>query len=81
MIKLNLYEISFRLAALLTVPIVLIDVEIYLLVNSLLFLHLKTGLLTILDDYIHRAQIKLILIFFIRILVIEILRYSLELLL
>lgn len=77
----NLYELIFRVSALLTSSIFLLDIEIFLLIQTLLFLHINMGFVNIINDYIHIKTIKLIYIFLVRILIIEMLRCSLELLL
>lgn len=77
----NFYEWVFRLSALLIIPILLIDIEIYFLIQILIFLHINMGLVVIISDYIHIKKVKTIFLFSLRILAIEILRCSLELLL
>ena len=69
-----------RLSALITFVGILIDVEIILLVFGFLLLHISLGLKTIVSDYIHIKKIKFISSTLIRISLIEITRYILELL-
>lgn len=57
----------------------LIDIEITLLVFGFLLLHISLGLNTIVSDYIHIKKIKFISSTLIRIALIEITRYILEL--
>lgn len=78
---LELYGLVFRLGALLIVPMFLVDFEIYLLFQVGLFLHISSGLNSIINDYIHVKKIWLIFFFLIRISTIEAIRCSLELLL
>ena len=59
----------------------LVDIEIFLMTNGFLFLHINLGLKTILDDYIHTKKINLGLNILMRILMIEMIRYLSELLL
>ena len=60
------------------IPFFFYDSEILFLINSFLFLHFRSGLKTILKDYFHNINIIVSIIFFLRILSIEFLRYTLE---
>nr|WCH57862.1 succinate dehydrogenase subunit 4 [Caulacanthus ustulatus] len=60
---------------------IFIDSEIICLILGLAFLHINSGLTTILEDYLHLKKIKLILVFLIRALSIELFKLILELVL
>nr|YP_009511806.1 succinate dehydrogenase subunit 4 [Gracilaria caudata]AXI97683.1 succinate dehydrogenase subunit 4 [Gracilaria caudata] len=60
---------------------ILLDVEIIILISSLISLHMNFGLRAILNDYIHSNKIKVALLFLIRVAGIEISRYIFEILL
>ena len=75
----NFQWIILRLSALVMFLGLLIDIEITLLVFGFLLLHISLGLNTIVSDYIHIKKIKFISSTLIRIALIEITRYILEL--
>lgn len=76
----NIQWLILRLVALFVFLGFLIDIEIILLVSGFLFLHINLGLRAIISDYIHVKKIKLISLILVRISLIEITRYILELL-
>ena len=68
-----------KLFAIVAIPFFFYDIEIIFLVCSFLFLHLGSGLKTILKDYFHNFNLIMSISIFLRILNIEFLRYVLEL--
>lgn len=54
------------------------DLEIFCLLNSFLILHLTLGLTSILSDYLYKKSLKTFLIVSVRLLSLELLRYTLE---
>ena len=76
----NFEWIILRLTALFIFFSFLIDVEIFILIFGFLILHISLGLRTIIFDYIHVKKVKLISFTLIRISLMEITRYILELL-
>lgn len=62
-----------------TIPFFFYDTEIIFLIISFLFLHFGSGLKTILKDYFHNINLIILIILFLRILIIDLLRYTLEL--
>lgn len=70
-----------RISVLLTIPSVFYDPEILILVQSLLFLHIKTGLETIVNDYVHERVIITFYLVSLRFLSLKLTYYALEFLL
>nr|WDA66151.1 succinate:cytochrome c oxidoreductase subunit 4 [Lithothamnion corallioides] len=70
-----------RLPVILILPAFFIDIEIFFLLISFVFLHLTIGLKSIVNDYLHNKKSKLFLIILIRLCNFEFLRYILEYLL
>lgn len=70
-----------RVSALLIILGFLFDLEILILTKSLFFIHIRTGLESIISDYIHSYVTQLLYMSFIRILVLESLFCLVELLL
>nr|YP_009317639.1 succinate:cytochrome c oxidoreductase subunit 4 [Pterocladiella musciformis]AOX49091.1 succinate:cytochrome c oxidoreductase subunit 4 [Pterocladiella musciformis] len=70
---------TIRLAALLILATIIIDVEIVGLIMSLAFFHINYGIKTIIQDYIHTEKLYLVSLTLIRICYIELIRYSIEL--
>lgn len=70
-----------RLPGVLIAPALLIDLEIFILLSSFLFLHLTLGLKTIVNDYLHNKKTKIIILKLIWLSNFQFLRYVLELLL
>lgn len=75
----NFQWIILRLSALIIFLGLLVDIEIVLLIFGFLFVHISLGLNTIVSDYIHIKKIKFISSTLIRVSLIEITRYILEL--
>nr|AHX02486.1 succinate:cytochrome c oxidoreductase subunit 4 [Riquetophycus sp. HSY-2014a] len=76
----NFRWLILRLAALYVFIGILIDIEIILLMSGFLLLHINFGLQAIISDYIHIKKIKFISSILVRISLIEMTRYFLELL-
>nr|YP_009441359.1 succinate dehydrogenase subunit 4 [Lympha mucosa]ATN23368.1 succinate dehydrogenase subunit 4 [Lympha mucosa] len=64
-----------RLTALLLIPGIFYDVEVLIIICSLIVIHLKLGLETILNDYIHDKIICLCFLLLIRLLSLEIIYF------
>nr|YP_009114055.1 succinate:cytochrome c oxidoreductase subunit 4 [Ahnfeltia plicata]AHB62118.1 succinate:cytochrome c oxidoreductase subunit 4 [Ahnfeltia plicata]UAT97999.1 succinate:cytochrome c oxidoreductase subunit 4 [Ahnfeltia plicata]UAT98025.1 succinate:cytochrome c oxidoreductase subunit 4 [Ahnfeltia plicata] len=77
----NLYWWTFRLSSLFIVPGFFVDFEMVLLIQTFLFLHVRSGLGTLIDDYVHNRKTKFVFLLALRILSVEMPRYVLELLL
>lgn len=60
------------------IPFFFYDTEILFLINSFLFLHFRSGIKTILKDYFHSVNLIISIILFLRVLILEFLRYILE---
>ena len=69
-----------RIPVLLLIPSFLYDIEIIFLLSSFLFIHLAIGLKMIIRDYLHNKVSKIFLLVMIRLSSLELLKYSLELL-
>lgn len=67
-----------RLFPLTAVVSIIIDFEVLFLIQGFLLLHVKTGLESIINDYIHNSTIRLVYLILLRILVLEIILCSLE---
>lgn len=76
----NFQWMVLRLTALFIVLSLLIDIEIFLLISGFLIVHMNLGLRTIVSDYMHLKKFKFISSNLIRISLIEVTRYILELL-
>lgn len=68
-----------RAAALLLIPSLFIDLEIFFFCSAFIFLHIKLGLKTVILDYIHNRRTNVLCLILLRLSSIEILRYALEL--
>ena len=80
----SLYSLQWwilRLSGLFLIPSFLLDLEIAFLLIPFILLHAKLGLKTILVDYIHNKKNLLLCLVLIRVLSLETLVYSLELIL
>nr|AHX02510.1 succinate:cytochrome c oxidoreductase subunit 4 [Schimmelmannia schousboei] len=77
--KFNFYWFLFRMSALLILSGFIIENEVILLIFGFLFLHIRLGLNAITSDYIHSKKLRLIVNSLIRISIVEILGYTLEL--
>ena len=78
-ILIMLYQFGIaKIFAINAIPFFFYDIEIIFLISSFLFLHFGSGLKIILKDYFHNANLIIIVIFFLRVLEIEFLRYALE---
>jgi succinate dehydrogenase hydrophobic anchor subunit len=64
-----------RLTALLLIPGVFYDLEILVIIYSLIIIHAKLGLETILNDYIHDKVICLCFLFLVRLSSLEIIYF------
>ena len=60
-----------RVAALLTIPALILDLEIIFLIQGLLLTHIKTGLESIIFDYVHSYVTQILYLSLIRILTLE----------
>lgn len=67
-----------RIPALLLLPGVIFDLEVLILLNSFLILHLTLGIKTILNDYFDNKTLQIFLLILIRLTSLEFLRYVLE---
>ena len=76
----NFQWLVLRLVILFVVISFFVDIEILLLISGFLIIHINIGLRTIVYDYIHIKKVKFISSNLIRISLIEIIRYILELL-
>ena len=56
------------------------DLEIFLFVISFIYLHFKKGLFTIVIDYVHDFKLALLFNYLIKIILLENIRYLLEIL-
>nr|QJH88476.1 Sdh4 [Pterocladia lucida] len=72
--------IIIRFVALLILAAFLIDIEFIILNLSFIFLHINLGIKTIVQDYIHVERVNLLSLILIRVCYIELIRYSMELL-
>lgn len=70
-----------RLAVLLLIPGIFYDIEILILIYTLILIHLKLGLETISTDYIHNKFIYYVFLFLIRFLSLEMIYFFLDLIL
>nr|YP_009317593.1 succinate:cytochrome c oxidoreductase subunit 4 [Pterocladiella media]AOX49045.1 succinate:cytochrome c oxidoreductase subunit 4 [Pterocladiella media] len=70
---------TIRLAALLILATIIIDIEIVGLIISLSFFHINYGIRAIIQDYIHVEKLYLISLNLVRVCYIELIRYSIEL--
>lgn len=68
-----------RLAGLFSLVGLLIDIEVFLFIYGFIGLHINLGLHTIIYDYIHIEKIKILLLYLIRISIIEIFKHFLDL--
>ena len=70
-----------RLIAILIAFGIFYDIEIMILIYTLILIHLKLGLETILSDYIHNKFTHYIFLFFLRLLSLEMAYFFLDLVL
>nr|AOX48930.1 succinate:cytochrome c oxidoreductase subunit 4 [Gelidium crinale f. luxurians] len=75
----NFNWFGIRLAALLILGVTLIDFEITAVILSLIFLHVSSGVKTIVCDYIHIEKLNLIFLVLTRICHVELIRCFIEL--
>lgn len=68
-----------RLAALLILAAVIVDLEFIILTLSLGFFHISSGIKTIIQDYIHIEKVYLVSLSLVRVCYVELIRYSMEL--
>lgn len=57
----------------------LADIEAIFLICGFLALHLNLGLATITHDYVHLKKLKILLLYLVRVSLIEVSKYTLEL--
>lgn len=69
---------TIRLFPLTAIFGIIFDFELLFLVQGFLLLHIKAGFESIINDYIHSNVLRLIYLILLRILVLEIILYSLE---
>lgn len=69
---------AVRFSAIFISPGIIFDFEIMFLLQSLVLLHAKIGLESIMNDYVHDTTVKLLYLFFLRILSLEILLYFID---
>nr|YP_009502235.1 succinate:cytochrome c oxidoreductase subunit 4 [Porolithon onkodes]ASB29837.1 succinate:cytochrome c oxidoreductase subunit 4 [Porolithon onkodes] len=67
-----------KLFGVFAIPFFFYDLEILFFISSFLFLHLSSGLKTILRDYFHDLNLVAIILIFLRLLNLQFLRYTLE---
>ena len=60
-----------RVAALLTIPVFILDLEIVFLIQGLLLTHIRAGLESIISDYVHSYITQVFYLSLIRILTLE----------
>lgn len=70
-----------RLSALALIPGFLFDLEIIILVQSFNLLHIKYGLESIIIDYVHNYNTQVLYLIFLRLSILKILFYAIELIL
>ena len=60
-----------RIAALLTIPAIILDLETVFLVQGLLLIHIRVGLESVIHDYVHSCITQVFYLSLIRILTLE----------
>ena len=75
----NFTWFGIRWAALSLLASVFIDLEFLIANLGFIFLHIVSGVRTIINDYIHIEKINLFSVVLIRVCYIELIRYSMEL--
>lgn len=70
----------FRSVTILILGSLYLDIELLLITISFIFLHIKSGLATIIIDYIHDLRLTLFYNYLLQIILLENIRYLLEIL-
>nr|YP_009445888.1 succinate dehydrogenase hydrophobic subunit [Betaphycus gelatinus]ATX68829.1 succinate dehydrogenase hydrophobic subunit [Betaphycus gelatinus] len=74
----NIEWIILRLSVLFLLLGLTFEVEIIVLVLGFIVLHIRLGIITILNDYVHIKKIKSICLFSVKVLSIEVSKYVME---
>nr|WCH57982.1 succinate dehydrogenase subunit 4 [Calliblepharis sp.] len=75
----NLDWLLLRFSVLFMFIGILFDIEIFFIIIGFLFIHINMGIISILYDYVHVIKIKYLILFLIKVSIIEILKNIIEL--
>lgn len=78
MTYINIFWWLVRIIGLLIVPIIFYDIEVFFLVFSLVYLHVKFGIQSILLDYVHNRVLFETFLLFLRLLGLEVITLLFE---